>query len=489
MNKQAPSAGRIAVMVLFALSCFGLMLFLWLSFGGPVPLQPKGYRVQIAFPEATQLAVEADVRVAGVSVGKVREKRLDPARPNRTVAVVELDRRFAPLARDARAMLRQKTLLGETFVELTPGDPDGPAVPEGGWLADGRVADAVELDEVFRALDPQTRRSFQTWQREIARAIEGRGTALNDAFGDLPAFVEDGRDLLAVLDGQDTELRRLVRDTGVTFAALTEDERALRGLVENAGATFAETGARQERLAEVFRVFPAFLDESRTTFERLERFARDTDPLVRDLAPAVRDLPPTLRDVAAFAPDLRSALRAMDPLITASRTGLPALTETLDGLRPLMGRLQPFLEELNPVLEWLEYNNRLVADFLGNGTAGLADRTATTTPQEVGHYLRQFGPTGLETIAMHPNRPAGSRGNAYLLPNALAGPKRAQLQIFPSFDCDNAAPESIDTPPQPDSSGAPACFVQRPPAFDADGHRYPRIGRNDYTKRPAVIRP
>ena len=36
MQKQAPSLGRILVMVLFALSCFGLLLFLWLSFGGPI---------------------------------------------------------------------------------------------------------------------------------------------------------------------------------------------------------------------------------------------------------------------------------------------------------------------------------------------------------------------------------------------------------------------------------------------------------------------
>ena len=66
MNKSTPSLPRVLVMVVFALSCFGLLLFLWLSFGGPVPLKPKGYRVQIDFPEATTLAQEADVRVAGV---------------------------------------------------------------------------------------------------------------------------------------------------------------------------------------------------------------------------------------------------------------------------------------------------------------------------------------------------------------------------------------------------------------------------------------
>ena len=41
-------------MVIFALSCFGLLLFLWLAFGGPIPLKPKGYRFQASFAEATQ---------------------------------------------------------------------------------------------------------------------------------------------------------------------------------------------------------------------------------------------------------------------------------------------------------------------------------------------------------------------------------------------------------------------------------------------------
>src|SRR6266700_7764808 len=121
MQKQAPTLPRLLTMVAFALSCFGLLLFLWLSFGGPIPLKPKGYQFKVAFPEATQLGLEADVRVAGVSVGKVRDKSLDPHGGNRTVATIELDRRFAPLHSDARAILRQKTLLGETYVELTPG--------------------------------------------------------------------------------------------------------------------------------------------------------------------------------------------------------------------------------------------------------------------------------------------------------------------------------------------------------------------------------
>ena len=55
MQKSAPSLPKVLTMVVFALSCFGLLLFLWLSFGGPIPLKPQGYRVQVAFPEAAAL--------------------------------------------------------------------------------------------------------------------------------------------------------------------------------------------------------------------------------------------------------------------------------------------------------------------------------------------------------------------------------------------------------------------------------------------------
>src|SRR3954447_16072003 len=195
MVKQAPTPARLLTMVVFALSCFGLLLFLWLSFGGSVPLKPKGYRFQVAFPEATQLGDYADVRTAGVSIGKVRGKRLDPA-GNRTIVTLQLDRRFAPLRSDARAILREKTLLGETYVELTPGTPKAPLLPENGRLRNSRVVGSVQLDEIFRAFDPQTRHEFRVWQQAASQAIDGRGQDLNDSIGDLPRFAADATDVL-----------------------------------------------------------------------------------------------------------------------------------------------------------------------------------------------------------------------------------------------------------------------------------------------------
>lgn len=487
MVKQAPTFGRLLTMVLFALSCFGLLLFLWLSFGGSVPLKPQGYRINVAFPEATQLGLEADVRVAGVSIGNVRQKDIDPRYPNRTVATLEIDPKYAPISTDARAILRQKTLLGETYVELRPGGKDSPKIKEGGWLANTQVKDTVELDEVFQALDPTTRKAFRTWQQDLAGAAKGRGRDLSDALGNLPQFAADADDVLTVLDLHQAAVQKLVRNTGVVFGALTQNEAQLKNLVVNAGATFDTTARRQEALAETFQVFPTFLDESKATFKRLDRFAQDTDPLIQDLRPVARDLKPTLRDARALAPDLETFFRNLDPLIVAARTGLPATRETLDGFTPLLTQVQPFLEQLNPILQWLEYHQRTTADFIANGAGALSDTLPVTGKDAAaggrGHYLRQFGPKGPETAAIYSDRAMvpTARGNAYLNPASLSGPDRAQKMMFPNFDCvSTGGPKG---PGAVDSADTPSCYTQAAPPVPAGNTRkYPQIGAADYSK-------
>jgi virulence factor Mce-like protein len=456
MNKSAPSLLRILTMVVFALSCFGLLLFLWLSFGGPIPLKPEGYRVKVAFPEAATLATEADVRIAGVSVGKVRKLDVD-ARDNRTVATIELEREFAPLHADAQAMLRQKTLLGETYVQLTPGH-SAQMVPEGGRLADGRVKDTVQLDEIFDSLDPATRASFRTWQQELAKGIRGRGRDFNDALGTLPGFASDGSDVLNVLASQDAALHRLVKNTGVTFAALTENEQQLQTLITSSKRLFDATASRNDALAEAVRIFPTFLDESKATLARLQTFSTDTDPLVRDLTPVAQDLKPTLADVHAMSPDLEHFFRNLDPLISASKTGLPAARDTLDGAKPLLTALYPFLEQLNPMLQYLEMSQSQVSDFISYGGAALAD-TTNSPGGGVGHYLRQFGPLGVESSAIWPERAPTNRGQTYVGPKHLFGPEAMTYLDSPSTDCSNTGGQH---PPQ---QGNPGCWKHDPLKF------------------------
>jgi phospholipid/cholesterol/gamma-HCH transport system substrate-binding protein len=490
MQKTPPTFGRLMTMVLFALSCFGLLLFLWISFGGSVPLQAKGYRFKAAFPEATQLGLEADVRMSGVSIGKVRKKDIDSKRPNLTVATIEVDPKYAPIPQDAKAILRLKTLLGETYVEITGGSRTAPKIKEDGWLAQTRVQKTVELDEIFQALDPTTRQAFRSWQKELAGGVRGRGQDLNDALGNLPSFAADGDSLLTVLDAQAGAVRRLVANTGVVFGALTENEAQLKNLVVNAGDTFDATSSQQEKLAETFRIFPTFLDESKATLARLQTFAQDTDPLIQDLRPVARDLKPTLTDVRRLSPDLVALYQRLGPLIDVSKTGLPALRDVLKGTRPVLASSQSFLQELNPILEWLEYHQLTVADFIANGGGALVDTVPTRTTDERGHYLRQFGPVGPSTISIASDRRATpgeiERGNAYLLPDALSGPERAKRMIFPNFDCyPTGAPGNGEYQTKGvDSMDKPSCFLTGAPPVPAGNTRLvPHIEAADYSKR------
>ena len=71
VQKRAPTLGNILVIILFVLSCFGLLMFLWGSFGGPLPLKPKGYRFAIVLPAGLRAREQSDVRISGVDVGHV----------------------------------------------------------------------------------------------------------------------------------------------------------------------------------------------------------------------------------------------------------------------------------------------------------------------------------------------------------------------------------------------------------------------------------
>jgi ABC-type transporter Mla subunit MlaD len=543
MQKQAPSIGRILVAAGFTLSCFALLLFLWVTFGGPVPFKPESYRFTADFPEAITLQKEADVRIGGVSVGKVKQLSLapesecqeDPAVCNTTRATIEIEPQYAPISSDAKAILRQKTLLGETYVELTTGTyqpdeddsdagddqaqassidvgqlsgDDAPeAIPEGGHLAQSQVQDQTQIDEIFQGFDPETREAFRQWMQGAGIAINGRGLDLNDAFGNLGPFASDASDVLGTLRSQEQALRTLVHDTGDVFAALTEHDQALAGAIVGSNRTFGALASQSRALADTFKILPTFENESRLTLNRLKGFAEDARPLFRDLKPVARDLSPTLRDVRKLAPEAKTLFQNLDPLIKASATGLPALSSFLRELRPVMDGLDPFLANFNPLLRWLDYQAPVVTDFLANPSSSTADflpfRPGQSAPL---HLSRQMTIFTSETLSIYPQRLNTNRGNGYLQPFAIGSLKpTTNAEIFPSHDCDNTiggqevhytssgvgvAPTGIGgptSPPQSESGMFPLSSLVGPesPAFiapfsDVDANPLPPGGPSAY---------
>ncbi|MEA2158058.1 MAG: phospholipid/cholesterol/gamma-HCH transport system substrate-binding protein [Solirubrobacteraceae bacterium] len=480
METGTPSLSKVVTMVLFALSCAGLLLFLWLSFGGTIPFNPQGYRIRVSFQSAGQLATQADVRIAGVTVGKVIYKSLDP-NGNRTFATLQIQNKYAPIRSDARAILREKTILGETYVEMSPGSPNAKPVPDGGLLRRGEVQPAVQLDEVFNALDPATRKAFQVWQQQLALSVKGNDQNLNNVLGNLPQFAADATDILRVLDVEHSAVVRLVQNGGTVFSALSQDQSALRNLVTSAGTTFRTTAANNNALAATFKVFPTFLTETKATMTRLKAFSLDTDPLAKALLPVASDLGPTLHSVQVLSPDLRRLFVNLGPLITVSKTGLPGIRDVLLGAKPLLGSLGPFLEQLNPILTWLSLHQQLVSDFISNGAAGLAAKTVSVGGGGVGHYLRQFSPVGPETLSFAPARDANNRGNTYPPPLWLADPNVLRKDNLPSWDCNNTGSGPVSAINAP-VLGRPACWVA-PPLPGARPGQIPHIQPAKYSSK------
>jgi phospholipid/cholesterol/gamma-HCH transport system substrate-binding protein len=100
--------------------------------------------VKVEFDEALNLARGAQVRVNGVSSGKVRSVTTHDFK---AVAVLDV-RRSARMRTDATARLRYTTPLGELFVEVT-NPPTGPLVRDGALLPVGQTSTAPTVEDAL----------------------------------------------------------------------------------------------------------------------------------------------------------------------------------------------------------------------------------------------------------------------------------------------------------------------------------------------------
>jgi phospholipid/cholesterol/gamma-HCH transport system substrate-binding protein len=494
MQKRAPTLGNMIVIILFVLSCFGLLLFLWESFGGPLPLKPKGYRITVDFPQSLALAEQSDVRISGVNIGHV--VALSHSKDGRTHATLEIAGRYAPVRSDMHAILRQKTLLGETYVQLIPENRTARLLPDEGQLADSQVEPSVTLDGILSAFDPKTRRDFQIWMQSVAEGITGRGEQINASFATLEPFVEHANTLVGVLASQEGAVRALVHNTGVVFDALAGRDHQLEGLISNGERTFHAAAEGSEGFANAFRALPTFERNSRVALKELDKFATDSSPFLDEFRPTERALSPLLVAVKPFAPKLNGFLTSLGPLTAAGKKGLPDTKKFLDLTIPLLENFRPVLHNLDPFFQYLdEYVPELqafFANFTASTQAKLGNTNVPGAPNT--HYLRGMQVLNPESLAVY-SAPVGTgRANPYFKPGAFRS--LGGLQVFSSSSCSNPTPSvsgpangTISTelleqliqfkvanaPETPNAIPAPACNQQGPFTFNGQTGQFPHV--------------
>ena len=320
MQKRAPTLGNMLVIILFVLSCFGLLLFLWESFGGPLPLKPKGYRMTVAFPRVAR--ARRTVRSAHQRRQR-RARRRAEARRRRAHARAELEinQKYAPIRANMHAILRQKTLLGETYVQLIPqsGGTAGPFLRRqrparrrpGRTVGHARrhplgvrPEDAPRLPDLAAVGRRRDQRPRRTDQRRLRRSSNRSSNTPTRSSACSPR--------------RRARVRALVKNTGVVFNALASRDHQLEGLIVNGEHTFH---ALRRRQPGVRRGLPRAADVRAATrasaLKELDRFADRREPVPRRIPPGrAQALAAAQRGQA-----VRAAVRQLPDLARAADEG------------------------------------------------------------------------------------------------------------------------------------------------------------------------
>lgn len=464
MGSKPPSFASIATAILFALSCFVATLFVWKAFGGTTPFQAEGYRFKALFAaDATNLTGGSSVRIAGVPVGKVVDVK---AAGDRFEATIQLKSRYAPISRDAKAITRIKTLLGETFVELTPGSPTEAKLPEGATLPVSAIGEPQAVDQVLGAFDAETRKDFKEFLADFSVALKGRGADLNATLGNATPATEELTRLVTTLDRQKPAFKALIRDAGTALTAVGERSDDVRSLVRSGDAVLSATTARNRELTETVRVLPTFLRKTRTALATLAEVSDIAAPTLRTLRPVSPLVRPALQEASQLGPQLKGAFQELGPVLTASTTSLPALDRTLKAARPLLKQLQVNGRELVPVVQYLNLYRRDAVTALAN--LGAVTQATDSNGQ---HYLRSLIPIINESIAGQSRRFGTSRHNPYLAPSEIAD--LAGGKGLSSSNCRNAG----NPTPVTIGSGAPPCRGPKGITFQGKTQYFPNVQR------------
>jgi phospholipid/cholesterol/gamma-HCH transport system substrate-binding protein len=300
-------------------------------------------------------AIGADVRVAGVPVGKVTGvTRLG----NVARLTLSIDPSVGAVHRDATVALRPRLLFeGTAYVALTPGSPRGPTLG-GAVIPTSQTSTYVPLADALSILRPRTRTSV----RRVAGATAGLLSAsapqqLNQTIAALPRLTADTALVAASARGPHaSELRSAVGSLAHVAATVASQAPSLRSSLADATRTFAALGTGNGRpLDQSLAALPGSAADLDQGAGATSAVLAQLQVLVPRLEPGARQLTPT---ITAIEPLLRQAvpvLTALSPLLSRLRPAIsdatPAAGPTLAAMRALVPTVNLFQKTLLAALE------------------------------------------------------------------------------------------------------------------------------------------
>jgi len=129
----------VGVFMIIGIICLG---YLSIKLGKMEVFGDKGYEIQAIFSNSGGLKSGSSVVIAGVEVGRVKRVALDDYQA-KVVLNIPLN---VKIQEDAIASIKTKGLIGEKYVEITPGGADELIEP-GGRIRD--TQSAIDFEELI----------------------------------------------------------------------------------------------------------------------------------------------------------------------------------------------------------------------------------------------------------------------------------------------------------------------------------------------------
>jgi phospholipid/cholesterol/gamma-HCH transport system substrate-binding protein len=368
---------RGATLAVFLTAMALIFGVLWVNFGGSIPGVTGGYTVTAALADTQNLVYDSEVRMAGVAVGKIRGLE---RRPDAVNVKMQLKGDAVPLHEGAKVILRAKTLIEETYLEVTDGT--GAKIPDGGRLPASAEQLSVKFDDLLDTLPLDTRQQLASLVRKLGVATDGESEHLADTLAALGRLGREGHDALDVLASQSDSLAALVREGTDLLALLDEGQGQIARMASAAERLSRATASRDDKLAETVRLLPGLLDKVQAASPPVRQLAGAltplADPLLRaapDLNAALGVLPGATAELRALLPELSKNLDLLPDTLTRT----PAVAADASALIPV---LRVGLGDLNPMLAYLAPYAKDVAAFAAN-----ASQVVTASGLNAGRFL------------------------------------------------------------------------------------------------------
>jgi len=320
-----------------------IVIGLFLAFTKRIPFTDPGYELTAVVRDAQNLAEKSPVRIAGINVGEVAKVEPVPESNAAEVTMVIKDE-GRPVHEDARIQIRPRLFLeGNLFVDMRPGSPSAPELPDGGTIPIQQTSNSVQLDQVLTTFQADVRGNLQLLLQELGNGLTKYGGAegLRELYrSGGPAYKNTALVNEALLGTKEGDLRGLVKNFDRVFVALNRNQPQLQDLVTNlrtvTGSFAAESAALRTSVAEL----PGVLDAARPVFDNLNASFPALRAFAREALPGVQSTGPTIDVSLPFIRQLRA-------LVSPSELrGLTAdLRPTVPQLAKLTRRQIPFNEQ------------------------------------------------------------------------------------------------------------------------------------------------